>query len=300
MNLPKLIAQYGDEGACRKYLESLRWPEGTQCPRDQKRATWLGKQKVWECNSCHYQFTVRVGTVLQDSKLPLTKWLIAAFLISESKKGMSANQLRRTLGTTYKTAWYLSHRIRTAMVAASDGLPLTGTVEVDEAYIGGRPRHPRHRRGRNPDYPKTMVMGAVERGGNIRLRVEKRGPNMGTVRQFLAKNVDEAAPFLYTDSSPVYGDLNDSDTKHESVNHSAYEWVRGDVHTNTVEGVWSLLKRSIVGSYHHLSVKHLQMYLDEIEWRFNNRHNDFLFRDTLKALFRSEALTYRQLVERPA
>lgn len=302
MNLPRLIERYGDEPTCRSYLESLRWPDGVKCPRHGTRATWLATQEVWECNSCGYQFTVRVGTVLQDSKLPLTKWLIAVFLIAESKKGMSANQLRRILGTTYRTSWYLSHRIRDAMVAASDRAPLKGTVEVDEAYVGGKPRVRRKGAGRHgwDHRSKTMVLGAVSRGGQIRLRVDKRGANMGTLRQFVAKNVDDAAPFLYTDSSPSYGNLSDANTKHDKVDHSAYEWVRGDVHTNSVEGVWSLLKRSIVGSYHHLSVKHLQMYLDEIEWRFNNRHNDYLFRDTLRALFRSDVLTYKGLTERPA
>jgi transposase-like protein len=297
MNLPRLIAEYGDEDSCRVYLEKLRWPAGVQCPRDRKNATWLANQKVWECNSCHYQFTVRVGTVLQDSKLPLTKWLIAAFLIAESKKGMSANQLRRILGTTYKTAWYLSHRIREAMVAASDERPIGGVVEVDETYVGGKPRY--HKRSYS-NKSKAMVLGAVSRGGQIRLRLERGGPNKGTLRQFVAANVDEAAPFVYTDSAAAYGDMSDHNTKHATVNHRAEEWVRGDVHTNSVEGVWSLLKRSIVGSYHHMSVKHLQMYLDEIEWRFNNRYNDYLFRDTLRALFRSDVLTYKGLTERPA
>lgn len=302
MNLPKLIATYGDEDACRTYLESLRWPTGVVCPRDSKNVTWLRTQSVWECNSCHYQFTVRVGSVLQDSKLPLSKWLIAAFLMAESKKGISANQLHRMIGTTYKTAWHLSHRIREAMVAASDGQPLVGTVEVDESYVGGKPRARKIGSGRHGwDHKrKTMVIGAVERGGRIRLRVERRGANMGTLQQFVAKNVDDAAVNIYTDEAAAYGNLTDANTTHQRVNHSAYEWVRGDVHTNSVEGVWSLLKRSIVGSYHHMSVKHLQGYLDEIEWRFNNRHNDFLFRDTLRALFRSEALPYKKLTERPA
>ena len=300
MNLPRLIAQYGDEPTCRTYLESLRWPDGVKCPRDQKKATWLATQEVWECNSCHYQFTVRVGTVLQDSKLPLSKWLIATFLMAESKKGISANQLRRMLGTTYKTAWYLSHRIRDAMQAATTARGLTGTVEMDETYVGGKPRSRGPRRGYRASSNKTMVLGAVERGGEIRLHVELRRTNREVLRQFVAKTIDDAAPRIYTDGSTSYGDLSDEDTKHETVNHLTKEWVRGDVHTNTIESAWSLFKRSILGSYHHLSVKHLDSYLDEFGWRYNNRHNDYLFRDTLRALFRSDVLTYKGLTERPA
>ena len=304
MNLPRLISEYGDETTCRKYLEAIRWPDGVKCPRDGKNATWLGSVEVWECNSCHYQFTVRVGSVLQDSKLPLSKWLIAVFLIVESRKGMSANQLRRTLGTTYKTAWYLCHRIRAAMVDSLGSEPLDGTVEVDTTLVGGKPRY---RAGLNA-FGKTQmgprrrpttvaVAGAVQRGGRIRMRVQRKG---STMREFIAKSVADRALNIYTDSWSGYDKLGDKDTRHKQVNHHAKEWVRGDVHTNTIESAWSLLKRSIIGSYHHLSVKHLDSYLDEMEWRFNNRHNDYLFRDTLRALFRSDVLTYKGLTERPA
>jgi transposase-like protein len=299
MNLPRLISDYGDEHTCREYLEGIRWPDGVKCPRDQKNATWLGTVEAWECNSCHYQFTVRVGTVLQDSKLPLSKWLIAVFLIAESKKGMSANQLRRTLGTTYKTAWYICHRIRNAMASAESARGLTGRVEMDETFIGGKPRFKQgRRRGQHPHAKKTMVLGAVERGGEIRLQVELRRTNREVLHQFVAKTIDDAAPHIYTDGAPAYADLTDADTTHEKVNHLANEWVRGDVHTNTIESAWSLFKRSILGSYHHLSVKHLDAYLDEFGFRYNNRHNDYLFRDTLRALVKSDVLTYKALTER--
>jgi len=205
-------------------------------------------------------------------------------------------------GTTYKTAWHLTHRIREAMSAATNTTPLRGTVEVDETYIGGKPRFPRrgHRGWDRQANPKTMVLGAVERGGDIRLRVEHRGANMGTLGQFISANVADDAPAIYTDEHPGYRAIGDADTKHESVNHRADEWVRGDVHTNTIESAWSLFKRSIVGSYHHLSAKHVDKYLDEFEWRFNHRRDPYLFRDTMKALLASDALTYTALTERPA
>jgi len=304
MNLPRLISEYGDEHKCRTYLESIRWPDGVKCPRDGKNATWLGTVEVWECNSCHYQFTVRVGSVLQDSKLPLAKWLIAVFLIVESKKGMSANQLRRTLGTTYKTAWYLTHRIRTAMAQSIANMPLDGTVEVDSTFVGGKPRYPAPlnafgQRQRGPRRRPTTVpiAGAVTRGGRIRMRVQRDGM---TMREFIARAIADRAVNIYTDSWSGYEKLGDGDTRHQSVDHHAKEWVRGDVHTNTIESAWSLLKRSIIGSYHHLSVKHLDSYLDEMEWRFNNRHNNYRFRDTLRALFRSDVLTYKGLTDRLA
>ncbi len=305
MDFPRLVERFGSEDRCRQYLEALRWPGGVVCPKcNHVGATWLATRRVRECNrgSCGHQFSVRVGTVLQDSKLPLWKWFVTVFLLAESKKGISANQIRRMTGVTYKTAWFLTHRIRQAMSEAAEAKPLTGSVEVDETYIGGKPRYSKrgkrgwdHRRD-----SKTTVLGAVERGGNIRLRVERRGTNMGTLRQFIRDHVDDKTPHLYTDSSPSYGSLTDENTTHEQVNHRAYEWVRGDVHTNSIESAWSLFKRSIVGSYHHLSVKHMDSYLDEFEFRYNNRHNDFLFRDTLRALLKSETMTYQKLIDRPA
>lgn len=303
MDLSRLVEQLGSEDKCHEYLEELRWPDGVVCPKCQHvGASWISTRHVRECNSCGHQFTVRVGTVLQDSKLSLWKWCAATLLMVEARKGISANQVRRTVGVTYKTAWFLTHRIREAMSAATNSTPLTGTVEVDETYIGGRPRHPRKgKRGWDRvNNPKTMVLGAVERGGDIRLAVETRGANMGTLRQFIAKNVDVDAPAIYTDEHPGYTGTADGNTKHETVNHRAEEWVRGDVHTNTIESAWSLFKRSIVGSYHRLSAKHMDKYLDEFEWRFNNRGNDFLFRDTMKALMRSQTMTYKRLIERPA
>jgi len=301
MNLSKLLDEYAEESKSREYLEALRWPDGIACPRCAgKIISTIGTNGIYECVPCHYQFTVRVGTVLQDSKLPIRKWFVAVFLITESKKGISANQLRRMVGSTYKTAWYLSHRIREAMYEATGHAPLTGTVEVDETFVGGKPRQRRRRKGGSPLGSKTMVLGAVARGGGVRLRVSRAYRSSGVLHDFIDDAVRDDTSAIFTDAAPAYGDMNDRDTRHESVNHTANEWVRGDVHTNNIESVWSLFKRSLIGSYHHMSVKHMQSYLEEIEWRFNNRHNDHLFRDTLRALVKSEVLTYRRLIQRPA
>jgi transposase-like protein len=234
---------------------------------------------------------VTAGTALHDTHLPLWKWLMATFLLCESKKGMSAKQLQRMLGVSYKTAWYLCHRIRHAMACGTEK-QLRGTVEVDETYIGGKVEG----RGRGYRGNKTMIVGAVERGGKIRLKVEKRN-DRETLHRFIKDHVSDKAGAIYTDEWEAYKGCGDKDTKHDTVNHRADEWVRGDVHTQSIENVWSLFKRSIVGSYHRLSTKHMPAYLDEMEWRFNNRSNKYLFRDTVMALLKAEALPLRKLVD---
>jgi transposase-like protein len=296
MNLPDLIEQFRSEDKCRAYLEDLRWPEGVECPRCAERSiSRIEKRNQFECNSCRYQFSVTAGTVFHDSHLPLWKWFLAIYLIGESKKGISAKQLQRTLGVSYKTAWYLGHRIRSAMEEGSP-VPLRGIVEIDETFIGGK--HKRAK-GESNRARKAMVLGAVERGGEVRLKV-RSGPGRESkvsYRGFVDEAVDDKAEAIYTDSDRSWGEMTDWDTVHRKVDHGREEWVRAQVHTNTVEGVWSLLKRSVVGTYHQLSAKHLPAYLDEIAFRFNNRNNAFLFRDTLLRLVEGETLPYAELVE---
>jgi transposase-like protein len=290
LDLCEMIEAFGSEAKCRAYLEGLRWPDGVKCPRCQsQKISRIVKRDVFECDACRYQFSVRVNTILHDSHLPLWKWFLAVYMMIQARKGVSANQLKRTLGVSYKTAWYLCHRIRKAM-QEMNAVKLGGTVEVDETYVGGKLHKGREHRLDN----KTMVLGAVERGGRIRLRVDKRADRK-TLRKFIDENIGGWAKSIYTDDAEAYGNLSDFDTTHETVNHSNEEWVRGDVHTNNIEGVWSLFKRSIIGSYHQVSAKHLDAYLDEFEWRFNNRKNPYLFRDTLLKLIESESLPYEKL-----
>ena len=246
----------------------------------------------WDCNSCRYQFSVTAGTIMHRSHLPLRKWFLAIYLMCESKKGVSANQLKRTLGVAYQTAWHLCHRIREAM--GNDpftGPTLFGIVEVDETLVGGRHRGV----GTGNREGKTWVAGAVQRGGNIRL---ERIPNIkkDTLHDFIRRTVKDAAEAIYTDELRSYMGIADHDTRHETVCHSEEEWVVGDVHTNSVEGVWSLFKRSIVGTFHKMSVKHMDRYLEELEWRFNNRDNPHIFRDTLRRIVDTDTLTYDALI----
>jgi transposase-like protein len=299
MNLVKLIEQFGSDERCRAYLEALRWPEGVRCPNcGAKSISHISTRKQLDCNSCRTRFSVTSGTVFHDSHLPLWKWFLATYMITEAKKGVSANQLKRTLAVSYKTAWYLCHRIRWAMKEAAAEL-LTGTVEVDETFVGGKARGGSKARGKGSGtrVGKTMVLGAIQRGGDVRMRVERRPVATADVlHRFIRETVGEEAEAIFTDSHPGYRGIADGDTRHEVVDHGSEEWVRADVHTNTVESVWSLLKRSIVGSYHQLSAKHLEAYLDEIAFRFNNRENPYLFRDTLRKLLTEDPLTYRTLV----
>jgi transposase-like protein len=291
MDLRTLNRQYSTKERCRELLRRLRWPDGVVCPRCQaSTVAWLTAQEKYQCSKCEYQFSITAGTIFHDSHLSLDTWFLAVHLMCEAKKGMSAAQMQRTLGIgSYKTAWYLCHRIRAAMKEAMPE-PLKGTVEYDDTWHGGK------RRGMGKGYVgnKTTIIGAIERGGPIRLKVEKR-PNAKTVSHFLQKSVSPDAERIYTDSAPMFEGVDFGDAEHASVNHSAEEWVRGDVHTNSIENVWSLFKRSVVGSYHQLSEKHLPAYLDEFSWRFNRRASDYLFVETLKALINAPALPFKKL-----
>lgn len=291
MDIMKLMDKFHSEDACREALEDLRWPDGVICPRcNSKSISRIQEYKVFDCNSCRYQFSVTSGTIFHDSHLDLRKWLVAVFLMVEAKKGVSANQIKRTIGVSYKTAWYLCHRIREAMTVGNPK-PLSQIVEVDETWVGGKKKNVGHGYKGN----KTVVAGAAQRNGDIRLKViDDRSRE--ALHEFIKQYVGDNAEAIYTDDWPSYNGIADGDTKHETVNHSQEEWVRGDVHTNYVENIWSLLKRSLVGSYHKVSKKHLDAYLDELEWRFNNRDNPYLFRDTLIKLIKSENLEYKELI----
>jgi len=292
INLITLVEKYSNEDACRAYLEGLRWPDGIACPHcGSKSISRVQKHHIFDCNSCRYQFSVTSGTIFHDTHLPLWKWFTAIYLMIESKKGISANQMKRTLGIgSYRTAWYLCHRIRSAMMTEM-GKRLNGIVEVDETWVGGKKKDVGHGYKGN----KVLAVGAVERGGDTVLEAIKHA-DRDTLHKFIHSHTAPDTEAIYTDEWPAYNGIADKDTRHETVNHSADEWVRGDVHTNSVENIWSLLKRSIVGSYHQVSKKHLDSYLDELEWRFNNRENPYLFRDTLLKLIKSENLEYKSLI----
>ena len=293
INLVSLVDRFHDEDACRKYMEELRWPDGVKCPRcGSDKLSRIKKRPQFDCDSCRYQFSVTAGTIFHDTHLPLWKWFLAVYLMVESKKGVSANQLKRTLGVSYKTAWYLSHRIRAALNEV-DAQLLKGIVEVDETFVGGEVEG----KGRGYKGNKTVVVGAMQRGGNICLQVV-RGTDRETLHGFVRKNTAGDTEAFYTDEWPAYRGIADEDTEHRTVKHRDKEYVaEGDVHTNSIENVWSLLKRSIIGSYHQVSAKHLNAYLDELEFRFNNRENPYMFRDALCKLLVAANLPYAKLIK---
>ena len=291
MNLMDLVERFGDEDACWDYLEKIRWPEGVSCPKcSTDRITRISGGHKFHCNPCGYQFTATAGTIFHDTHLPLRKWFVALYLMIESRKGISANQMKRTLKVAYKTAWYLCHRIRAAM-AELNAEQLSGIVEVDETLVGGSVKGMGHGYKGN----KTIVVGAIQREGKVRLQTIKAADKK-TLHRFPKEHAHFDSEVIVTDEWPAYKGIGDRNTKHETVNHSEEEWVRGEFHTNTIENVWSLLNRSIIGAFHKVSAKHLDAYLDELEWRYNNRKNPYLFRDTIKKLIGAEKLEFKQLV----
>ena len=292
-NLVDLIDRYNCDDKCRDTLELLRWPTGVCCTRCGDMDVYeLEKHNRWRCRGCNYQFSVISGTVMHDSHLPLRKWFLAIYLMVESRKGMSANQLKRTLGVNYRTAWYLCHRVREAMGnTPMAGPSLVGIVEVDETLIGGKKRG----QGRGYRGNKTLVAGALQRNGEIGSSASRTrsGP---TLHDFIHRTVKDEAEAIYTEELKSYLGIADDNTRHETVNHSEEVWVIGDVHTNGIENAWSLFKRSIIGAFHKMSEKHLDRYLEEFEWRFNNRKNPHIFIDTLRRIVNTPHLTYREIV----
>jgi transposase-like protein len=295
VDLMTLVEQFGTDDKCREALTHLRWPQGVRCLRcGHDKVTPVNARKVFDCNSCHYQFSATVGTMFHDSHLPLTKWFFVTYLMTESKKGISASQIYRMLGKkSYKTAWYLCHRVRAAMKAVPPVEKLEGTVEVDETYVGGKQRSTRKAGFGNSN--KQVVIGIRQRGGDLRF-FHAEDAKSGTLAKYIQENISQDVDVIVTDEYRPYrkavGGL-----KHETVNHSAKEYVRfgTDIHTNTIESAFSLLKRGIIGTWHRISAKHLQAYLDEMCFRFDNRKNSYLFRDTLLKMLEAEHIEYKKL-----
>ncbi len=293
MNLVDINTLFPTEDKCRALLVRLRWPEGPQCLRCKAPAVELetGKQ-LFYCKECDYQFSVTSGTVFNDSHLPLTKWFLSTHLLCEAKKGMSACQIQRTVGMSYKTAWYLCHRIRHAMTQTEKPM-LDGVVELDATYVGGWNKG----KGRVARLDnKEVVLGIRKRNGDLRF-FHASDAKSGTLARFIRENVSEDVDVIMTDdasANPVA--VKKAGYKnHKTVKHSSGVYVIGDIHTNTVESAFSLLKRGIMGTWHRISAKHLAAYLEEMEFRFNRRKRSDLFVDTLRHMVTASTLTFEKL-----
>ncbi|MGB6064785.1 MAG: IS1595 family transposase [Desulfomonilaceae bacterium] len=300
-----------NEEEARQYIESVLWAGGPRCPHCGSEKSWdIKKSKstrsgVYECANCGKQFTVTVGTVMHGSHIPLRQWLIAFHLMTSSKKGVSALQLQRNLGLgSYKTAWHLAHRIRLSMNTAPIKAVLSGIVEVDETYVGGKPRKenkgnngegkPKNKRGRGTD--KAPVLALVERNGNV---VSKPIEHVdaktlkGAIKEICHKD-----SYIMTDEWASYTGIgNDFNGGHEVVKHNEGEFKRGNASTNTVESYFALLKRGVHGIFHHVSKHHLHRYCDEFSFRWNHRKIDDGER-TIAVIKGSEGkrLSYKPLV----
>ena len=296
MTIIDLCQMFSSDDRCRELLERLRWPEGPECIRCKGRdvVRLSTNAKLLWCPACSYQFSVMSGTIFHDTHLPLIKWFTATYLMCESRKGMSANQIKRTLGISYKTAWYLCHRIRHSMMEL-DATMLDGTVEMDETYVGGR-RKGAGLRGRGAD--KEVVIGIRQRGGDLRF-FRAEDAKSGTLARFINENVSEDVDVIVTDDFTSYPfamkKAGVPAEKHKRIKHSSGVYVDGDIHTNTVESAFSLLKRGIVGTWHRISPKHLSAYLDEMTFRFNRRNSHDLFLDTLRHMITADPLTFEKL-----
>jgi transposase-like protein len=295
MTLIDLTLAYSSDDRCRELLERLRWPSGPVCPRCGDSAVRLeNTPKLLYCKKCDYQFSVTTGTIFHDSHLALIKWFTATLLMCEAKKGISALQVKRTVGMGYKTAWYLCHRIRKAMTEVNRE-PLDGTVEMDETYVGGRRLGKGQWAGKQN---KEIVVGIRQRGGDLRF-FHAEDAKSGTLAEYIKEHISEDVEFIMTDELPSYpfaikragGDIQ----KHRAINHRRQHYVDGNIHTNTIESAFSLLKRGIVGSWHKVSAKHLPAYLEEMTFRFNRRDKADLFLDTLRHMVTADPLTFEDL-----
>ena len=299
---------FTDAEKARLHLEKTRWPMGPVCPHCGvvNEATYVGGKKarvgVYQCNACREQFSVTVGTVFESSKVPLNKWLLATYLMSSSKKGISAHQLHRTLGVTYKTAWFMAHRIREAMNPSNPD-PLGGkgkVVEVDETYVGGKEynKH-RNKRSGHKDHmgSKQAVVTLVERDGGVR-SFHVANVTSKTLRPIIVKTADRAS-HLMSDGAIFYKKVGREFVWHSSVDHAAGEYARmGFHHSNTVENYFSILKRGITGTFHHVSEAHLARYLAEFDFRYTHRSglgvDDTERADRILLAIEGKRLTYRR------
>jgi transposase-like protein len=272
-SLFELMEAFPTEQHAIDQLRALRWGSDDQhayCPYcGSTRVMHFSDKKTHKCSDCRKRFSIKVGTIFHDSKISLRKWFMAIWLITSHKKGIASTQLAKDIKVTQKTAWFMLHRLRHATETASFNTPLKGDVEVDETYVGGKSKnmHAKDRKERK-QYDKAAVMGARERGGELRTK-HIPSPTRDALQGMVRDNVEPGSK-VHTDANLKYRGLGDA-FQHDFVSHSDGEYVRDMVHTNGIESVWALFKRQLIGTHHWVSKKHLQAYLNEMTWRLNRR-----------------------------
>jgi transposase-like protein len=297
--LQEAFAYFSDRRRCVDYVVAMRWPDGkVSCPTCGSEAvTWLPTRFLFQCKSKHpkRQFSVKVGTVFEDSPIPLGKWLVVGWMLTGCRNGISSYEVARTIGITQKSAWFMLHRLREGM--KMNGVTLSGEVEADETYVGGTPRN-RHRSKLREDIKKTPVFGMVERGGCVIAQVIPDAKEK-TVLPLITGNVEQEST-VYTDAFAAYDYVHTQGFTHFKINHQRDSFVVGPVHTNTIENFWSCLKRTIKGTYVAVSPAHLNAYVAEQSFRFNVRKG---FTEQQRGIvllhgIQGKRLTYKELVGR--
>ena len=312
MNLIDVTKAFSTEDQCLDFLEKMRWPQGIRClacestklslitrtvdptkTRSEKKQN--KRTRLYACLECGKRFTPTVGTIFHSSHLPLTKWFMALAIVMDAKKGMSANQLKQHLGIgSYRTAWYMVHRIRKAMVELSLG-KLSGIVELDETYIGGK------QKGKGVYYgkrQKQVVVGLRQRKGPLRF-IHTKDAKANTLKAIIEEHIGEEVQYIMTDESSASWGALLNNPKHKVIRHNIGKYVEGIVHTNSIESAFSLLKRGIIGSFHRISIKHLHRYLAEFQYRFNARNDADRFERMVRRLLQTDTMQYKQLIADP-
>lgn len=289
---------FSDNETCKKYLAEMRWRDGIICPHCGNGDKIYTLKNNYKCSECRKQFSVTKGTIFENSPIPLQKWFAAIWLITSHKKGISSLQLSRDIGITQKSAWFVLQRIRYAIRTRSFSVPLNNIVEADETYIGGKNKN-RHTdkkidnaQGRSIK-DKTPVFGMIERNGRM-VAMKVKNTTQQTIVPIIEDCVSQNA-LIMTDEWKAYKNLS-ANYDHKVIKHGEGQYVNGDCHTNSIEGFWSLLKRRIVGIYHHVSEKHLDAYIDEFEYRYNTRNIIDSERFTLALTNIDSRLSYKQLI----
>lgn len=297
-NLMQMMAAFPDEQSAVDHLTAIRWKHGAFCPHcGSTKVYHFSDQRTHKCGDCRKRFSIKVGTIFEDSKIELRKWFIAIWLLTSHKKGIASTQLAKDIGVTQKTAWFMTQRLRHAAQTPSFNRPLESEVEVDETFIGGKEKNKhawQRTGGKQGGAGKIAVLGMLEREGELRTGVT---PNLSArnVQSVIRENVAPGTA-LMTDEHGSFVGLSDT-YYHHRVNHSAGEYVRAQcLHTNGIESVWALFKRQIIGTHHYLSPKHISRYLSEMTWRFNRR--EFGEGERVNALLDqvSGRLTYKELI----